>query len=123
MGPKIPAGALSGESRNWNAPATSDQSASGLAQRLVDEGLRMAAHPGVVFRSGPAGRRAALVRGPDMWEVVALTRRLSVRSEEAVTEAAAWLGLSEGEVRSALAYYGEFPAEADRVKPLHDRLR
>src|SRR5262245_15755051 len=33
---------------------------SGLAQRLVDEGLRMADHPGVVFKDGPSGRRAAL---------------------------------------------------------------
>jgi hypothetical protein len=30
------------------------------AERLIDEGLRMEDHPGVVFRDGPAGRRAAL---------------------------------------------------------------
>jgi hypothetical protein len=40
---------------------------SGLAQRLVDEGLRMTDHPGVTFREGPTGRRAALVNGPDIW--------------------------------------------------------
>ena len=31
---------------------------SGLAERLVDEGLRMAEHPGIVFKNGPSGRRA-----------------------------------------------------------------
>jgi hypothetical protein len=33
---------------------------SRTAERLIDEGLRMEDHPGIVFRDGPAGRRAAL---------------------------------------------------------------
>jgi hypothetical protein len=33
-------------------------SLSSAANRLVDEGLRMNEHPGVVFREGPTGRRA-----------------------------------------------------------------
>jgi hypothetical protein len=45
-------------------------SMSSTANRLVDEGLRMIDHPGVVFRDGPTGRRAGLVAGPDVWEVV-----------------------------------------------------
>ncbi len=36
------------------------QSRSQLAKTLLDEGLRMETHPGIVFRSGPAGRRPAL---------------------------------------------------------------
>jgi hypothetical protein len=40
------------------------------AERLIDEGLRMEDHPGIVFRDGPAGRRAALAGGPDAWEVI-----------------------------------------------------
>ncbi|MDQ3600772.1 MAG: hypothetical protein M3408_05910, partial [Actinomycetota bacterium] len=36
---------------------------SGLVQRLVDEGLRMAEHPGVVFKDGPGGRRPGLKVG------------------------------------------------------------
>ena len=43
-------------------------SASSVAARLVDEGLRMDEHPGVMFRDGPTGRRAVLVGGPDVWE-------------------------------------------------------
>src|SRR5271154_888869 len=45
-------------------------SLSSAANRLVDEALRMAEHPGIIFRSGPSGRRAALSGGPDVWEVI-----------------------------------------------------
>jgi hypothetical protein len=37
-------------------------SASALTSRSVDEGLRMEEHPGLLFRDGPSGRRAVLVR-------------------------------------------------------------
>src|SRR5215472_15821697 len=45
-------------------------SLSAAANMLVDEGLRMMEHPGVLFRTGPTGRRAGLAGGPDVWEVV-----------------------------------------------------
>jgi len=45
--------------------ANPGMSLSSAANRLVDEALRMAEHPGVIFRSGPTGRRAALAGGPD----------------------------------------------------------
>lgn len=86
---------------------------SRLAQHLIDEGLRMAAHPGIVFRNGPSGRRAALLGGPDVWEVIALLRGLETRGEAAVEEAAEWLGTPVAAIRQALAYYGAFPAEGD----------
>jgi hypothetical protein len=45
-------------------------SLSAAANLLVDEGLRMSEYPGIVFRSGPSGRRAGLSGGPDVWEAV-----------------------------------------------------
>ncbi len=30
----------------------------------------MEEHPGIAFRDGPVGRRAALAGGPDVWEVI-----------------------------------------------------
>jgi hypothetical protein len=45
------------------ANAVTGASVAGLAQRLIDEGLRMADHPGVIFKDGPSGRRAALAYG------------------------------------------------------------
>src|SRR6202021_4157244 len=50
--------------------ANPGMSLSSAANRLVDEALRMVEHPGVIFRPGPTGRRAALAGGPDVWEVI-----------------------------------------------------
>src|SRR5258708_10903006 len=50
--------------------ANPGMSLSSAANRLVDEALRTSEHPGIVFRPGPTGRRAALAAGPDVWEVV-----------------------------------------------------
>ena len=38
-----------------------------LAQRYIGEGMRLDRHPGIVFRDGPAGRRAVVIGGPDVW--------------------------------------------------------
>ena len=88
-------------------------SASALAQRYVDEALRAADHPGIVFRDGPAGRRAALAAGPDVWEVVVVLRDAPERGEPALAATAVELGLTEHQVRAAARYYGSFPAEVD----------
>src|SRR5271169_2559604 len=54
--------------------ANPGMSLSSAANRLVDEALRTSEHPGIIFRAGPAGRRAALAGGPDVWEVVRAIR-------------------------------------------------
>lgn len=38
---------------------------SDAARRYAEEGDRAETHSGIVFRPGPAGRRAALAGGPD----------------------------------------------------------
>lgn len=91
-----------------------DTTASGLAQRLVDEGLRAEEHPGIVFRDGPSGRRAALVAGPDVWEVVASIAYSSARGDAAITATAQEMDLSTSQVKTALEYYGSYPDEIDR---------
>lgn len=70
-------------------------------------------HPGIVFRGGPAGRRAALPTGPDVWEVIASLKESKTRGQGAITETAGHLGLSEPQVRVALGYYGVYPDEID----------
>jgi hypothetical protein len=89
------------------------ESASALGERLIDEGLRMTAHPGIVFRDGPAGRRAALAAGPDVWEVAALLRGLRGSVEKRVADGAKQLGLTTTQVRTASRYYAEFPEEIE----------
>jgi hypothetical protein len=86
---------------------------SGLAQRLVDEGLRMAEHPGVIFKDGPSGRRAALAFGPDVWEVVKVLREIDERGEPAVAATGEVLALPEAKVRVAMHYYAAYPEEID----------
>lgn len=86
---------------------------SRLAERYVDEGIRMDEHPGIVFRGGPSGRRAALAGGPDVWEVIATLKGCEARGEGAITEAAELLNLPASQARTALAYYGSYPEEVD----------
>lgn len=73
----------------------------------------MEAHPGIVFRDGPSGRRAGLATGPDVWEVVGLLRGLSGDVEERASAAAAQLGLTEAQVRTTSRYYAGFTDEID----------
>src|SRR5438445_13663180 len=68
--------------------ATPGSTTSALAQRLIDEGLRMADHPGVIFKDGPSGRRAALAYGPDSWESIKFLREVDERGPAALDAAA-----------------------------------
>lgn len=86
---------------------------SRLAERYIDEGLRMEDHPGIVFRDGPTGRRAALSGGPDIWEVIATVRASGLDGENALAAAAEWGSLSLPQVRTAVHYYAEYPQEID----------
>ena len=65
-------------------------------------------NPGIVFRSGPAGRRPGLVNGPDVWEVIAV-----FRSFGDVQRTADWLDQSTGAIETALRYYETHRAEID----------
>ena len=89
------------------------ESKTRVGERLLEEGLRMAEHPGVVFRDGPAGRRPALAAGPDVWEVVETLQQVEGTGEEAIANAATWSSLTLGQVRVAMRYYGDFPDEVD----------
>jgi uncharacterized protein (DUF433 family) len=81
-----------------------------LAQRYVEEGLRMDEHPLVRFVDGPSGRRARLVgTGIDVWEVISVVRD----NAGDVRAAAEYLELSLGLVQAAVSYYGSFTEEVD----------
>jgi hypothetical protein len=111
-----------------------DMSLSSASNRLVDEALRMYEHPLIVFRDGPAGRRARLVGGPDVWEVIGAVR--SVRTAEPGQTGDAVLGLVAetsgvpvAMVRAAVAYWGDYPEEVDafleraRAEAVQARIR
>jgi hypothetical protein len=95
------------------AQAMTGASVAGLAQRLIDEGLRMADHPGVIFKEGPTGRRAALAYGPDVWEVIKFLREVDERGPAAVDAAAEAFGIDASRISTAISYYGDYQEEID----------
>ncbi len=82
-----------------------------LAQRYVEEGLRMDEHPLIRFAEGPAGRRARLMgTGKDVWEVI-----VTVRDNGGdIAEAARYLEIPLGLVQAAVTYYGAYTDEIDQ---------
>jgi hypothetical protein len=86
---------------------------SKLAERLIDEGLRTEAHPMVIFRPGPGGRRPVLVGGPEVVDVVDAIVGGDVPVGERRSRAAELLNVSESAVDAALAYYADFTEEID----------
>jgi hypothetical protein len=101
--------------------ASRDTTPSGLAQLLVDEGLRSQEFPGIVFRDGPSGRRAGVIAGPDVWEIVAALRDSEQRGDAAIEAVAAELSLPSTRVQSALAYYGAHTDEIDTETAENER--
>jgi hypothetical protein len=84
-----------------------------LAQRYIGEGMRLDRHPGIVFRDGPAGRRAVVAGGPDVWEVIVAARSAPERGEELLGALAERTGASIERIRIAVRYYAEYPTEVD----------
>ena len=87
---------------------------SAVAVRLIDEGLRMAEHPGVVFHDSQAhGRVATLSNGPDISEIIDVLTGLEARGEEWLAETAEWFGLHVSRIRVAVDYYADHRGEID----------
>src|SRR5688572_13422309 len=96
-------------------------SVSALVTLLLDEGLQVRRFPGVVFRDGPAGRRAGLAGGPDVWEVIRDVLAAPGRGENRIRRVAAAAGLSDAQVRLAVDFYAAFPDDIDRRLATEER--
>ena len=88
------------------------------ANRFVDEALRMAEHPGIFFRDGASGRRAVIVAGPDVWEIIRAIRRTREAMPELDSEGVLALvrtntGVSDRDLRIAISYWSAYPGEID----------
>jgi hypothetical protein len=93
-------------------------SSSSVANMFIDESLRAYEHPGIMFRSGPTGRRAALSGGPDVWEVVSALNAIRAEApgldgQALVSEIATVTGLSPDQVGIAVRYYAAYPEGID----------
>jgi hypothetical protein len=89
-------------------------------RRYAEEGARREEHPLIVFRDGPTGRRAGLLGGPDVWEVVMWIEDLAAEPDSvaALVEDSA---LSRSQVDSAMRYRAAYPDEIVARIDLHRR--
>ena len=99
---------------------------SAAAARYVDEGLRMDEYPGIMFRDGPAGRRATVVGGPDVWEIVravksARTAEPKLSDQDLLVMLEENTGVSSRMVRTALDYWGAYPDEVNALVEYAER--
>lgn len=96
--------------------ANPGMSLSSAANRLVDEALRMTEHPGIIFRSGPTGRRAALAGGPDIWEVIraiksAHTAEPELHDDDLLSLVSSNTGIPMRLLSTAVRYWAAYPDE------------
>ena len=99
-------------------------SRSEAARTLIEEGLRMAKHPGIVFHPGPTGRRASLADGPDVWEAAYLFADMPLDTENDIMDAIfgciGLSSLSSGQLRTAILYYLDYGDEIRERMRLND---
>jgi hypothetical protein len=93
-------------------------SLSSAANRLVDEALRTNEHPGIVFRPGPSGRRAALAGGPDVWEIVRAVKSAhagepDLTGADVLALVSANTGVPSRLLSTAVRYWASYPEEVD----------
>lgn len=98
--------------------ANPGMSLSSAANRLVDEALRMNEHPGIVFRPGPTGRRAGLVGGPDVWEVIRAVKSAraaepGLAEDDLLALVAENTGIPVRLTRAAVRYWASYAEEID----------
>jgi uncharacterized protein (DUF433 family) len=99
--------ALEEEARRHGVPPRT------LAERMIEEGVKMRRHPGIVFVERGSGRRDAVLAGRPrlgVWMIVQV-----VRANRTLAGAAKWLSLPESQIERALAYAKDHPDEIDQA--------
>lgn len=91
-----------------------------LLERLVSEGIDTVEHPGVIYRDGPTGRRAALAVGPDIWEVVSALRHTEGTPDERVAALAEQFDLHPRHIRIAIDFAATHRRDIDAEVAAND---
>ena len=92
-----------------------------LIERFVREGLACAEHPGIVFKPGPSGRRAALAGGPDVWEIISALRHTNGTERQKVAALATEFAIHERQIATALNYAAAHREEIEERVSANDR--
>ena len=81
-----------------------------LAERYIDEGMRMDEHPAIYFRDGGSGRRPAVLGARlDVAQIIETLRQ----NANSIEETADYLDLSPAQVDAAVRYYADYKDEID----------
>ena len=87
------------------------ESSNALAQRLLDESLRLERHPLLRFRQGGSGIRRPALAGTrlDVWQVIE-----TLRSHDGdIDSTADYFAITPPQVRACVSYYADYRAEVD----------
>jgi uncharacterized protein (DUF433 family) len=86
------------------------QPQTALAERYLEEGLRMDEHPLIYFRDGASGRRPVLLGTRlDVADVIETLRQ----NDRSVERTATYLELPADRIEACLRYYADYGAEID----------
>jgi predicted transcriptional regulator len=96
------------------------ESLSERLRRYAEEGARREEHPLITFRDGPAGRRAGLLGGPDVWEVTMWLDDLAADPDPIATLVEDST-LTRPQIDAALRYRAAYPEEVVARIELHRR--
>ena len=87
-------------------------------RRYAEEGARRDEHPLITFRDGPTGRRAGVIGGPDVWEIVMWIHDLG-QVDDAAGDLISDRAITRAQVDAALAYRAAYPEEIQARIDLH----
>jgi len=103
----------SARTRLASRAAREGSSATALLDQLIVEGIDQRDYPGIVFRGPAHDRRAALVGGPDVWEVIGRLQELDGSEEQRISLLGAESDLHPRIIRIALDYAAD---HADEIR-------
>jgi uncharacterized protein (DUF433 family) len=90
--------------------AIEHRSLAEMVKLLAEEALKAREFPEITFTDGPTGRRATLINGPDVWEVIE-PYFLAGKDWQALRES--YPHLDEPLLRTAIRYYEAYPDEIE----------
>ncbi len=93
--------------------ASTGTSVAALVTSILTEGLKTRRFPGIVYRDGPTGRRAGVVGGPDVWEIIRALKSARGGPEPRIGALAEDLGLPIQRIRLAVDFFAAFPQEIE----------
>ena len=91
------------------------ETVSETTRRLIEEGLRMSQHPGIVFRNSVGGRIAALADGPAVWRIINVFPEWDDTWDIKSPELLEVTSVNAYQVMLAQRYYHAYPEEVDAL--------